>query len=130
MYVLENIAKGKYIVIFDYDNSKYSLTTYKAEGVNETENSDARLNELLIGDSKESVASTDTITVDSEDISDISIGLIELKNFDLKLDKYINKISVQNSAGTTVKEYNNTTTAKIELDAKQIKGSNVIVKYS
>ena len=130
MYVLENIAKGKYIVIFDYDNSKYSLTTYKAEGVNETENSDARLNELLIGDSKESVASTDTITVGSEDISDISIGLIELKNFDLKLDKYINKISVQNSAGTTVKEYNNTTTAKIELDAKQIKGSNVIVEYN
>ena len=37
---------------------------------------------------------------------------------------------MQNSAGTTVREYGNTNTAKIELDAKQMNGSTVIVEYS
>lgn len=130
MYVLDNIATGQYIAIFEYDAGQYSLTTYKAEGVNETENSDARLNELLIGNERQEVASTDIIQINAQNISDINIGLIELQNFDLKLDKYISKILVQNSAGTTTREYNNVTTAKVELDAKQMNGSNVIIEYN
>ena len=129
MYVLDNIANGQYIVIFEYDKNQYSLTRYKAEGVSDSENSDANLNELLIGDSRQQVAATDIITVNNGNISDISIGLMERQNFDLKLDKYVSKIVVQNSAGTTVREYSNATTAKIELDAKQMNGSTVIVEY-
>ena len=127
---LDNIANGQYIVIFEYNRDQYTLTKYKAEGISDAENSDVRLNELLIGDERQEVASTDMISIDNENISDINIGLIELQNFDLKLDKYVSRILVQNSAGTTVREYNNTTTAKIELDAKQIQGSNVIIEYS
>lgn len=130
MYVLDNIANGRYIVVFEYNQDQYTLTKYKAEGISDVENSDVRLNELLIGDERQEVASTDIISIDNENISDINIGLIELQNFDLKLDKYVSRILVQNSAGTTVREYNNTTTAKIELDAKQIQGSNVIIEYS
>lgn len=130
MYVLDNIQNGQYIVIFDYDKNQYSLTKYKAEGVSETDNSDASLNELLIGETRQEVASTDIINVTDSNISDISIGLMELQNFDLKLDKYVSKIVIQNSAGTTVREYNNSTTAKIELDAKQMNGSTVIVEYN
>ena len=130
MYVLDNIQNGQYIVIFDYDKNQYSLTKYKAEGVSETDNSDASLNELLVGETRQEVASTDIINVSDSNISDISIGLIESQNFDLKLDKYVSKIVVQNSAGTTVREYSNTNTAKIELDAKQMNGSTVIVEYS
>ena len=129
-YVLDNIANGQYIVIFDYNKDQYSLTKYKAEGISEAENSDVNLNELLIGDSRQQVAATDIISIQNENISDISIGLIELQNFDLRLDKYVNRISIQNSAGTTVREYNNTSTAKIELDAKQMSGSTVIVEYN
>ena len=130
MYVLDNISKGQYIAIFEYDKNQYSLTTYKAEGINETENSDVRVNELLIGDSRQEVTSTDIIQIDAQNVADINIGLIELQNFDLKLDKYVSRILVQNSAGTTTREYNNATTAKIELDAKQINGSNVIIEYN
>lgn len=130
MYVLDNIASGQYIAIFEYDTNQYSLTAYKVEGINEIENSDVRLNELLIGDSREKVASTDILRIDEENVSNINIGLIELQNFDLKLDKYISRILVQNSAGTTTREYNNSTTAKIELDAKQMKGSNIIIEYN
>ena len=130
MYVLDNIATGQYIAIFEYDAGQYALTTYKAEGVNETQNSDVRLNELLVGDTRQEVASTDIIQIDGQNISDINIGLIELQNFDLKLDKYINRILVQTSTGTITREYNNATTAKVELDAKQMNGSNVIIEYS
>ena len=130
MYVLDNIANGQYIAIFEYDTNQYSLTTYKAEGINETENSDVRLNELLIEDTREEVASTDILHIDAENVSDVNIGLIELQNFDLKLDKYVSRILVQNSAGTTTREYNNSTTAKIELDAKQMNGSNIIIEYN
>ncbi len=130
MYVLDNIQNGRYIAIFEYDTNQYALTKYKAEGVSDTENSDVSLNELLIGDARQQVASTDIINITDSNVSDISIGLIELQNFDLKLDKYVSKIVVQNSAGTTVREYSNTNTAKIELDAKQMNGSTVIVEYS
>ena len=130
MYVLDNISNGEYIIIFEYNNSQYALTKYKAEGISEAENSDARLNELLIEDARQEVASTDMIHIDNENISDMNIGLIELQNFDLKLDKYVSRILVQNSAGTTTREYNNTTTAKIELDAKQMSGSTVIIEYN
>ena len=130
MYVLDHIPNGEYIVIFKYNTDQYSLTKYKAEGISDAQNSDVRLNELLIGDTRQEVASTDMINIDNENISDINIGLIELQNFDLKLDKYISRILIQNSAGTTVREYNNTTTAKVELDAKQMKGSTVIIEYN
>ena len=130
IYVLDNIAAGEYIAIFEYDTNQYSLTTYKIEGVNEKENSDVRLNELLIEDTRQKVASTDILRIDADNVSDINIGLIELQNFDLKLDKYISRILVQNSAGTTTREYNNVTTAKVELDAKQMNGSNVIIEYN
>ena len=130
MYVLDNISNGQYIVIFEYDVNRYALTKYKAEGISEEENSDVNLNEILIGDTRQQVASTDIVNITDSNVSDISIGLIELQNFDLKLDKYVSKIVVQNSAGTTVREYSNTNTAKIELDAKQMNGSTVIVEYS
>ena len=130
MYVLDNIANGQYIVIFEYDENQYTLTTYKAEGISEAENSDVRQNELLIEGERQEVASTDIIRIDNENIADTNIGLSELQNFDLKLDKYISRILVQNSSGTTTREYGNSTTAKIELDAKEMSGSTVIIEYN
>lgn len=130
MYVLDHISNGQYIVIFTYNEDQYTLTTYKAKGISEAENSDVRLNELRIEDTRQEVASTDIIHIDNENIADISIGLIELQNFDLELHKYINRILVQNTAGTTTREYNNATTAKIELDADLMSGSTVIIEYN
>ncbi|MCI8443677.1 MAG: hypothetical protein HFJ37_00600 [Clostridia bacterium] len=128
LYVLNNIGNGNYIVIFEYDN-RYALTKYKANNVEETRNSDAMMNELFIEDSKQKVASTDILNMNHENIEDINIGLIKAQNFDLKLEKYVSKILVQNSAGTTVKEYNDETLAKVELDAKKVNGTTVIIEY-
>ena len=129
MYVLDNIATGQYIAIFEYDEGQYSLTTYKAEGISEADNSDVRRNELFIQDEKQEVASTDILSIDTQNVSDINIGLIELQNFDLKLDKYVSRILVQNASGTTTREYNHATAAKVELNANEMNGSNIIIEY-
>ena len=58
------------------------------------------------------------------------MGLIEKEIFDMSLDKYVSKIIVQNSQGTTIKEYSKTQLAKIELDRKYMANSTVIIEYT
>ena len=38
-YTLADVPQGKYIVVFEYDNSKYALTAYEKDGVAESKNS-------------------------------------------------------------------------------------------
>ena len=87
------------------------------------------LSDLTINGETKNVAATDILEIKDGNISDINLGLIQLKNYDLKLDKYVSKIVIQDSNGTTVKEYDNETTAKFELDAKKLNGTNVIIEY-
>lgn len=128
-YIINNVAKGKYIVIFNYDTKVYTVTKYKAEGIDETRNSNVVINEVTIDGNSKNIASTDIIQIVDNNISDINIGLIKLQNFDLKLEKFVSKILIQNSAGTTVKEYNDATMAKAEIHSKLINGSTVIIEY-
>ena len=130
VYVLDKIGNGKYIAIFDYDTSKYALTKYKAEGVEETKNSDAMINELTIEGNTGKVASTDIIEINNNNLSDLNIGFIKLQNFDLQLDKYVSKILIQDSSGSTVKQYDNSKMAKAELDSKRVNGATVIIEYN
>ena len=39
-YQIDNVEKGEYLVLFDYDTSKYKLTTYKVKRIQENKNSD------------------------------------------------------------------------------------------
>lgn len=129
VYILNNISQGQYIAIFDYDTSIYNLTTYKAQGVSEDENSDVLMSNLSVNSEQEEVPATDIITINGENVDGINIGLTELKNFDLKLDKYVTKMIVQNDRGTTQTEYDNETTAKVEIDARNLSSSTVIIEY-
>ena len=122
VYVLDKIGNGKYIAIFDYDRTKYTLTKYKVEGVPESANSD------VLMDSSD-LASTDILEVNNNNVSDVNIGLALLQNYDLQLDKYVSRIVLQNSQGTTVKEYQDETMAKAELDAKQVEATTAIIEY-
>ena len=129
VYVLDKIGNGKYIAIFEYDNTQYALTKYKAEKIPENENSNAIMNELRIGDQKQQVAATDLLEIQGNHMANINIGLIPYENFDLALNKYVNKILIQNTKGSTVREYSKETVAKVELDAKTVSGSTVIIEY-
>lgn len=129
IYVLSNIGDGQYIVIFDYDTNIYTLTKYQVQGSTDGKNSSAIKNELTIEEKTEEVVSTDIITINNQDISDVNIGLVMLQDFDLQLEKYVTRILVQDSNGTMIKTYDNTTLAKLELDAKKISGTTIVVEY-
>lgn len=128
-YEFEGIAKGKYILVFEYDSEQYELTHYKSEGVEESKNSNVIDKEITINGKKQNRAVTEIVEVNDKSIANINIGLIKLKIFDLQLDKYISRVTVQNGKGTTTTEYNNAKLAKAEIHAKQINGTIVIVEY-
>ena len=129
VYVLDHIQNGNYIVIFSNENPAYGLTKYKAEGVSETNNSDAIVKEVTIDGTSKEVASTDIIEINNMNVSDINAGYIELQNFDLQLEKYVTRIVVQDSSGSTVREYNDEDLARAELDAKRVNGATVLIEY-
>ena len=129
IYTLNHIGNGKYVVIFEYDTAKYALTKYQVEGSNDTNNSKVMMNTLTVDGTEQQVASTDIVEINNSNIANINVGFIPLKNFDLKLDKYVSKVMIQNSQGTTVKEYQDETMAKVELDGKVLNGTTVIIEY-
>ncbi len=123
------VPEGKYIIVFSYDISKYILTDYKKEGATDKESSKVINNNIKVEGQDLSVATTEKIELEDSNIANINIGLKEAKIFDLKLDKYISKVTVQNSKGTTTNQYNDATLAKAEIHAKQVNGTSVIVEY-
>ena len=128
-YTLVNVPDGQYVVVFEYDTNRYMLTEYQAENVSDTENSDAIADTLEIDGQSKQVGVTDIIEINGNNVAGIDIGLREAKIFDLKLDKYVSKIVVQNGQGTNTYEFNDETLAKVEIDGKQINNTNVVVEY-
>ncbi len=128
-YSLDNVPKGNYIVVFEYDNTKYMPTTYKAEGVDEAINSDVVINKLELDGQEKTIANTDKVTIKDSSIAGINIGLKDIKTFELKLDKQISKVIVQNSKETKTYDFTNTSTTKIELPSKYMKNTNMVIEY-
>ena len=128
-YSFENIPEGKYIVVFEYDNTLYKPTIYKKENVDESKKSDVVSKILTINGEESEYATTDEITLNTN-IANINIGVVFIKRFDIKLDKYISKLIVQTSNGTTTYDYENENFARVEINAKRMAGSTVIVQYT
>lgn len=129
-YSFDSVRSGEYIVIFEYDTSKYILTAYEKDGADSKNVSKVINKSLSIEGINKTVGATEIIKVNDTSISNINIGLQNAKNFDLKLDKYISKVVIQNSKGTSSKEYTNTAFAKAEIDAKLVNGTTAIVEYT
>lgn len=125
-YKFDNLSNGKYNVIFYYNSSKYGITEYRKQGVAENLNSD-----VILGKEGNTLAAiTDVITIENGSKSNIDMGLIEANIFDLSLSKRITKVTVQNSSGTKSYDFNSTDLAKVDINAKYLNGSNVIVEYA
>ena len=124
-----NVPEGNYIVIFKYDYEIYGITNYHTDGISSSENSDAVSKKMTIDDEDILVGATDNLEVKS-DLSHIDLGLIIKKTFDLKIDKSVSKITVTNNAGTkTYEQKDNTTLAKVDIHAKNLKDSLVVIEY-
>lgn len=128
-YVFSNVENGKYVVIFDYDKEKYALTYYQVEGVNYEFNSDAENIIMNIDGENKNVCATDTLIINDNSITNIDIGLVKAKLFDLSLAKTITNVSVSNLSGNKSIDFMDTNLAKVEIKGKYLKGSVVMIEY-
>ena len=128
-YKFDNLPTGQYIVVFLYNTNEYSLTEYQKDGVIESKNSDAISKNIDIEGDTVLAGATDTLTANSS-LENIDIGLIENKNFDLGIQKYINKITIQTNDGKTkTYDYDNKQFAKVEVRSKKLEGATAIIEY-
>ena len=127
-YLLEGFEQGNYILIFMYDTNIYTTTLYQAESVGQVLNSDAIERNVLQNGNNVLAGVTDVIKLEKS-ISNIDLGLISKEKFDLKIDKTVTKITVQNREGTKVHNYNNSKLAKVDITGKQLNNSTVIIEY-
>lgn len=129
-YEFSNIEKGRYFVLFVYDAAKYSVTEYQKEGVDTSVNSDAIDVEVLLNGEKTIAGMTDTIEISNSNLRDIDIGLYVQEKFDLRLDKYISKITrTTPTSGTDIFDYSNEKLTKIEVLKKNLGKSSIVVEY-
>lgn len=129
-YEFNNLSNGEYLVIFLYDAAKYSITEYQKEGVSQSYNSDAILMKILLEGKQTYAGVTNTIKIENDNSRDVDIGLYIAEKFDLKLDKYISKISLTTpTIGTKVTEYNHTKLTKVEILSKNVNKSSIVVEY-
>lgn len=124
-----NVIQGDYIVVFYYNDEIYTLTSYQAEGTQNSENSNAIAKAIVINNESVLIGATDTLKVTSN-LTDINIGLVNRNKFELKVEKYVSKVVVSNSAGSkTYEQKDNTTLAKVEIKAKNLQNSLVVIEY-
>ena len=129
-YTFSGVQNGNYLVLFEYDVSKYKVTAYQKEGVASNVNSDVISTTIEKDGKTVEGAVTDIITVNSGSISDIDLGLALASTFDLELQKGISKVTVQTSNGTTSEEYHNVSLAKTDIGSKYLSSATVFVEYT
>ena len=130
-YEFAELENGNYLVAFLYDTTKYSITEYQKSGVSRISNSDATEATIKYNDNDTKVALTDILKVPSENLNNIDLGIYESDKFDLSLEKYISKITVNNKSGVKTYNYEDSpkVLAKIDIPAKRMVGSTVIIEY-
>ncbi|MGN1327275.1 MAG: SdrD B-like domain-containing protein, partial [Clostridia bacterium] len=127
-YMFNNLLEGSYTVIFLYDSANYSATTYQKANVDEAKNSDAIDKNIVYKGVSTIAGVTEEIVILEENKYDIDLGLVENPKFDLKLDKVVSKITVNNSKGTEKYEYYKNF-AKVDFDSKYVESATMIIEY-
>ena len=126
-YLFSNIKPGNYIVVADYDNSKYSVGMYEAKNGTKEESSSFVQTKL----DKRDVAASNTINISESNVYNQNLALISNNIFDLSLSNTITKITVVNSKDkkqNNVYNFDNNI-AKIELGTKNVENTTVLVEY-
>ena len=127
-YMFNNVPQGKYSVIFFYDSANYSPTTYKKSGVSDEQNSDA-IDKTVNYEGKDQIAAvTEEIVLADTNQFNIDLGIVEDAKFDLKLDKVVQAITVNNGKNTKEHVYNSKL-AKLDFGSKYANTSSMVVEY-
>ncbi len=128
-YAFTNVRQGRYTVIFFYDSTNYSPTTYQKEGVDSGRNSDAMDKDVVYEGETRRAAVTEEVVLTGSDIYNVDLGLIEDKKFDLRLDKIVRNITVNNNSGTKTTQFNRDL-ARLDIEAKDSDSSTMVVEYT
>ena len=129
-YEFTNLPQGEYIVVFLYDATKYTLTTYRAKGVDKYSNSDAISINITVDGNRTIAGITDVINITNENVRDIDIGVYTSEKFDLSLEKYVSRIALTTpTIGTRTDEHNNSKTAKVEVLGSNVGKSSMVIEY-
>ncbi len=121
-YNFENIPKGQYIVIAQYDNDKYVIVNYQEKGLNENENNDfvqAEKGIAIKEEDKERTATTNKITLEENNVYNIDLGLEDKDNFYITANNKITKITTLNGEESKIYEGKDIEKSRIDLAKKE-----------
>ena len=124
-YDFKDLANGKYLVAVVYDKNAYKPTIYQKDGVKESVNSDV----VAKTSNGEDLAVTDILEVKNTILENIDAGFIKNKVFDLRLDKTVTEVTLQNGSENTIKSFSDSKLAKVEIHAKKVANTTVQMKY-
>ena len=130
-YQFNNIVNGSYIVVFEYNTSKFEITAYKATGVNEGINNDAISGTFELNGTSTKVAYTDTIAITNNNARNVNLGLISKIVSDLKISKEVDSITASNDTGTVKYNYDgaNRKLAKREITPSYVDSTTLSIRY-
>lgn len=128
-YSFTKVENGDYWIIFEYDSNNYTVTTYQKNGILPSLNSDVIMKDITIDGEQKRVAMTDHLTVMDKGLSNIDMGLVSNRTFNLKLEKYISEVKVDSNKGSKHYQYDNSKFSKVEIKAKEIQNSVITITY-
>lgn len=125
-YEFNNVGEGTYVVEFKYNTNTFGITEYKNKSVVDELNSSV----INTTQNNKTTAKTEVIKVEEgKNNEKINAGFVINKNFDMSINKGINKVTVNNEKGTKTYNFNSQNLAKVEIEGKYLKGSIIIVEY-
>ena len=129
-YEFKNIEKGRYIVIFMYDNTMYNITEYQKTGVVNDRNSDAILKDIIFEGSQKHAGVTDIIQISDRNLYSIDLGLAPKAKFNMMLEAGVSNITIQTKDETKQIAYDMEDLTKVEIRASKLNGAQVIIEYN
>ena len=129
-YEFNEIENGNYRVIFEYDTSKYYLSPYKVNGIDENSNSDVLETEIEENNKRKKVAATEELTVENSDLNNINAGFIEFENRKLNISKTITKVTVKTNKSIKTYNFARKQIAKVEIPTKEMVNAQIEIEYT
>lgn len=128
-YSFENLLPGKYFVMFVYDSENYDLTYYQKENVGNDLNSDVILTNINMNGQNTQAAITNILDIQNRSLYSIDIGVVNKAYFDLSVENTIAKINLNSNGNVSTKDYNSNF-AKLDIRAKNISNSSVLIEFN
>ena len=126
-YTFGDLPKGEYVIAFGYNYNLYNVTNYMNPKAKTNENSDVI--SKIHKDGNVAIGMTDVLEIVDRPLVNIDMGLIQINEFDMALEKYVSKTIVKNSKGVIEKQYNDEPLVKLEINSKVFEKSSVSLEY-